>query len=342
MRLRSACLLGRPKPEQRPPELGDAAENDGDGSAEAAATPKIVACENVIGLAVCVQRKSRASKSRNAKENGGSRIPMCPIVGQIARGGTMRRPQKLISARIEEARQLDKELRLKMGTLKKLTLEVGGILKRMREEELHKYIRKPGSRKGYVDFADYASDATGMSGSSVWMLMKIFGMTQGTKPVSPLDIEKMPIVNAYELSRVPTERRTFELIEEAKKNSTNKFKVKIQEIENEFRSPEEQKPVRVDFYRKLHPQTAEMLENTIHDFCLLPAVRDGDLRKTLSEKAIESVCSSALSFAGDEIAAERDRLQREAIEITEPKADPTEGPEVAAPTSRVRIVRRAS
>jgi hypothetical protein len=254
----------------------------------------------------------------------------------------MRTPQKLTAARVEEARQLDKELRHKMGALKQLTAEVGGILKQMREKELHKYIRKPDSRKGYLSFDDYAAEVTGMSGSYVRMAMRIFGLTEGVNPVSPRDIEEMSTVNAYELAKVPKERRTPELIEQAKKTSTGKFKLKVLEIENELRSPEEQKPVRVDFYRKLHPETAEILETTIHDFCMLPAVREGDLRKTLGEKAIEAICSLALSFAGDEITAERDRLRREAVEISEPQANPIEGPEVTAPTPRVRIVRRAS
>ena len=37
----------------------------------------------------------------------------------------MRTPQKLTAARVEEARQLDKKLRHKMGALKQLTAEVG-------------------------------------------------------------------------------------------------------------------------------------------------------------------------------------------------------------------------
>jgi hypothetical protein len=46
-----------------------------------------------------------------------------------------------------------------------------------------------------------------------------------TRAADTSDIEKMPILNAYELSRVPTERRTLELIQEAKKTPTSKFKV---------------------------------------------------------------------------------------------------------------------
>jgi hypothetical protein len=150
----------------------------------------------------------------------------------------------------------------------------------------------------------------------------------------------MSTVNAYELARLPRERRTPELILKAKTTPTLKFKLQVQRIENELRSPEDPKPIRVDFYRKLHPETAEMLQSTIYDFGLLPAVRDGDLKKTLSEKAIEAICSSALAFAGDEITAERDRLRRKAFAIPEPERDPTEKPEVVASitASRVRIV----
>jgi hypothetical protein len=109
---------------------------------------------------------------------------------QIVRGESMRRPQPVIAAMAEEAKDLDKKLRQKIGAVKELTLEVGGILKQMREKELHKYIRKPGSRKGYVHFDDYASEVTGMSGSSVWMAMKIFRLTEGVNPVTPLDVRK--------------------------------------------------------------------------------------------------------------------------------------------------------
>jgi hypothetical protein len=247
-----------------------------------------------------------------------------PNIGRIGPGETVREHEKIALALAQEAQKLDKQLREKICATKKLTLEIGRLLRQIREKELHKYLRQPGSRKGYVQFSDYAAEVTGLSGSSIWMAMKVFGLTEGLNPVPSRDIEEMPIVNAYELTKIPADKRTPALVEEAKCYPVQKFRIKIQEVQNEVLPPEERRPVLIDFYRKLHPETAQMLEDTIEDFCLLQVVRDCSRDKTLQEKAIETLCTAALGFAGPEIRAERERLARESFEIREAIENTTE------------------
>jgi hypothetical protein len=212
---------------------------------------------------------------------------------------------------VERATSLDAELREQWAQMKKLARVVGGLFKEIRDNQLHKLIRKPDSRKGYLSFEEYASALTGgVANSTVWFFMSIHSLTEGPSPVPAEDVDEMPQSNAYQLSKLKPELRTREIVEKAKITPIKKFQADIQEIRNKSLPPEQRKPVLVDFHEKWPPEIVEMFEDTITDFCLLDVVRDGDYAMAIRHKAIATVLVSARTHVQDEL--EEARLRNEA------------------------------
>ena len=217
---------------------------------------------------------------------------------------------------VEKATALDAELREQWARMKKLARVVGGLFKEIRENQLHKFIRRPGSRRRFCSFEEYAKEVTGgIASSTVWMFMRIHSLTEGPHPVLARDVDEMPQQNAYELSKIPPEQRSPEIVERAKKTPIKKFQAEIQEIKNQSLPPEQRKPILVDFHEKWPPEILEMFEETVADFALLPVVRDGDLNISIRHKAIATILISARSHVQDEI--EEARLREEQLDIAE-------------------------
>lgn len=207
---------------------------------------------------------------------------------------------------VEKAMSLDAELRKQWSQMRRLARVVGGLLKTIKAEKLYKFVQRPGSRKGYVAFEEYASAVTGgVANSTVWYFMNIHSLTEGPNPVPAEDIDEMPDHNAYRLSKLKPEQRTRDLIERAKVTPIKKFDAEIQEIRNQSLPPEERKPVLVDVKEKWPPELLEMFEETVADFSLLDAVRDGDMAMSIRHKAIAAILISARTHAQDEIEAAR-------------------------------------
>ena len=119
----------------------------------------------------------------------------------------------------------------------------------------------------------------------------------------------MPQANAIELTRLPSEERTPEIVELAKRTSKRDFPARVQQKLNEKLPPEQQRTPRVDFFRRLHPRVANRLAETIQRFTLLRVVRDGDRVLTLQEKAIFAICNAAEQFASEELALIEENLR---------------------------------
>src|SRR5690349_15806770 len=119
---------------------------------------------------------------------------------------------------VQEAAALDTQLREQWGKMKKLARAVGGLFAQIQERKLHRLIKKPGSRKGFSSFEEYASEITGgLAHSTVWVFMRIHRLTQGPNAVPAKDVDEMPQQNAYALSKLQPEERTPEVVEKAKK-----------------------------------------------------------------------------------------------------------------------------
>jgi hypothetical protein len=209
------------------------------------------------------------------------------------------------------ANVLDKQLRSQWyevkkaeGELRKASIPFGKLCCRMRALEAHKYIVKPGSRKGYQSFEEYIGAVTGgaVSKSTLYIAIACYELTEGPFALAAEDVAEMPSANAYELrTRLKPEQRTPDIVDAAKKMSKKDFPARVQAKLNEYLPPERQKIIRIDFFRKLHPTVANKLEDTIDRFTHLPVVRDGDTELTLQEKAIYSICLAAEQFAVEDL-----------------------------------------
>jgi hypothetical protein len=253
--------------------------------------------------------------------------------------------QKLLAppTLVQEAAAHDKELREQWGKMRKQARVVGGLFKEIRDRGLHKYVRKPGSKKGYQRFEEYVSDVTGgVANSTVWVMMRIHSLTEGPNPVPGHEVDEMPQQNAYELTKLEPKKRTVEIVQMAKRTPIKKFQAEIQEIKNATLPAEKRKPVLVEVYEKWPPQIVEMFEETVSDFCLLPVVRDGDRDIAIRHKAIAAILISARTHAADEIRAAKTELEAEATEIPDAReaASITVPVAVAHHQSR-RVLRRS-
>jgi hypothetical protein len=219
--------------------------------------------------------------------------------------------QPAATSLVREAAAMDQQLRSQwskvknaIGAKRKTILEFGKLCREMRAKELHRYVPNPGSRKAYVSFEEYVATLTGgeVTRGKLYVAIALPGLIEGPNAMTPEDIAEMPQANAIELTRLPSEERTRELVELAKRTSKREFPAKVQQKLNEKLPPEQQKTPRVDFFRRLHPTVIRKLEETIERFTHLPAVRDADVALTLQEKAIFAICNAAEQWANEDLA----------------------------------------
>jgi hypothetical protein len=191
-----------------------------------------------------------------------------------------------------------------LGGARKAMLEFGKLCREMRAKELHRYVSKPGSRKRYVSFEEYVETLTGgqVTRGKLYVAIALPGLTEGQNALTLDDIAEMPQANAVELTRLPSEERTPELVELAKRTSKRDFPAMVQQKLNKKLPAEHQRTPRVDFSCKLHPTVKNKLEETIERFTQLPVVRDGDRALTLKEKAVFAICNAAEQFASEDLA----------------------------------------
>jgi hypothetical protein len=256
---------------------------------------------------------------------------VCPGGRIRSQGGDMG-SKTTPAAPVKEAAVMDQQLRSQwskvksgMGTVRKAMLEFGKLCREMRAKELHRYVPKPGSRKGYVSFEEYVETLTGgeFTRSKLYVAIALPGLTEGPNALTPEEIAEMPQANAIELTRLPSEERTPEIVELAKRTSKRDFPARVQQKLNEKLPPEQQRTPRVDFFRRLHPRVANRLAETIQRFTLLRVVRDGDRVLTLQEKAIFAICNAAEQFASEELALIED-APRECSEVEESQSKQVE------------------
>lgn len=227
---------------------------------------------------------------------------------------------------VKKAKQLDSKLRACWASIKRSRRAFGEIVNQMEREELHKYVAKPGSRKGYPSLWEYVEALTDgeVSRAQMYISMKVATLTEGPNAMTPDEVDALPAGNAYALAKLPAEKRTPEIVKKAKTQPRNKFMVTAQAVRNESLPPEKQKaPAGVDFYRKLHPTVAEKLEDTIARFRKHPVIRDGDLAMSLEDKAIFAMCCAAETHCQDELKAAEEAERRGLATITEEDEETT-------------------
>lgn len=239
---------------------------------------------------------------------------------------------------VEKAQGLDTEARRLWGELdghvvaaEIINVSFGKVLSEMRDLELHRYVRKGTSRKGYPSFPEWVQSVTKgkLSKSSLYMAMGLHKLTEGPNAIPAEEVAQMDKANAYRLSGLTPEQRTPELIEDAKKTGKKDFPKRVQEHLNASLPLGKQLTIRVDFFRQWHPDVKNKLEQTIEDFTLLPIVRDwthkdehGNLipdALTLQEKALLAICFAAQRDCYDilELLKKKKKSHEEEIELPE-------------------------
>jgi hypothetical protein len=194
-----------------------------------------------------------------------------------------------------------------------ISIPFGKVCTEMRDLELHKYVKKVGSRKGYSAFPDWIQSVTNgkLSKGSLYMAMGLHKLTEGPNAIPAEEVVQMPKENAYRLSTLQPEQRTPDLVDAAKKTPKEKFPKRVQEKLNEGKLPADQVPVKSIFHRELDFNICNMLEDAIEEFTLLEVVRDGDRALTLQEKAIAAIVTSARTHCADLLDASRRKREKE-------------------------------
>lgn len=220
---------------------------------------------------------------------------------------------------VREAEQADKLFRDSWVGMKLNRREFGRACCWIEEKELHRYIRKDGSRKGYLSFDEYVGIVTGgeCSRTTIFDCKRIYKLTQGENAIAPEMVDAMPRKNQLRLSQIPPKKRTPKVVEKARKLPVQKFAVVAQSILNDELPPEKQRAPMEDVRLRIHATAAAELKSTMDDFKLLPVVKDGDRALDLESKAIFAICQAARSWASEHIKAAKEKIDRENPEIPE-------------------------
>lgn len=115
---------------------------------------------------------------------------------------------------------------------RKTSISFGKLCDEMRALELHRFVRKPGSRKSFVSFAEYICDLVdgNVSKSTLYVSIELYQLTQGANALKVEDVLDMPVRNASILRKLKPEQRTPEIVALAKITSKRKFPAKVNAI----------------------------------------------------------------------------------------------------------------
>lgn len=195
------------------------------------------------------------------------------------------------------------------------------------DKELHKYIPKEGSRKGYLSFDEYVDQVTGgdCSRSTIFEAKRVFKLTLGPDAISVETLALMPRKNMLRVAKAlqtempaATKRK---LIESAVSEPVNKFAVTAQKAVNEQLPAEDQKSPLVSIHFMVDPCAAEELKNLIEDFKLTSIVRDGFKELDMTSKAILGICAAARSWTQEMLSAAKDQVKRDSPTIPDQTQD---------------------
>jgi hypothetical protein len=227
---------------------------------------------------------------------------------------------------LKEASCFDKQLRSTWQTMKaahgsfrKASIVFGEICVKMQAKQLHKYVRNPDSRKGYISFEEYVDRLTDGEASKnvLYVSKQMYMLTQGENPIPAKVVAEMPQENIRLLSSIEEKDRTPEILK-AVKSRHREFTKIVQGQINETLPPEKQKTPRIEFRREWHPDVVTKLEATIKRFHLLKGiVADGNYELTLDEKAVYAICNAAEAQCDDLLTAAESSAENEAIHIPE-------------------------
>jgi len=206
------------------------------------------------------------------------------------------------------------------SAIKTNTLELGRAVVWMEEKALYKYVRKEGSRKGYLSLEDYALAQSGgeLNHTKLYDAKRIYLLTQGENAIPAETVAQMSKRNQLQLARVPAKKRTKKLVEQARSESVLTFRETAQDVVNEDLAPEKRKHPMVDVVlRGIHARVAREFYQLMDDVKDLAIVKDGDFDINIESKALMAIVTSARSWCQDIINQAKAKAQRESPEIPE-------------------------
>ena len=188
------------------------------------------------------------------------------------------------------------------SAIKTNTLELGRAVVWMEEKALYKYVRKEGSRKGYLSLEDYALAQTGgeLNHTKLYDAKRIYLLTQGENAIPAETVAQMSKRNQLQLARVPAKKRTKKLVEQARSEPVLTFRETAQDVVNEDLAPEKRKHPMVDVVlRGIHARVAREFYQLMDDVKDLAIVKDGDFDINIESKALMAIVTSARSWCQD-------------------------------------------
>lgn len=215
--------------------------------------------------------------------------------------------------------------------------EFGRACDWIQTKQLHKYIRKGKSKKGYISMDEYVREITNgeCTRTRMFECINLYKLTTGTHPVSPATVDTMPKSNALQLARVPEKRRSKKLVERAVTEPIKQFKETAQDVINGDQLPEKQEQPMSTIRYRVHSRVAQLFEELMEDVKLLPCVRDFDNSIDWDTKAIAAITTAARTYMREDILAAKDKLKHDNPEIETETQDEAE--DYAAPNAGVQI-----
>ena len=183
---------------------------------------------------------------------------------------------------VTKAEQLDRKIRTAWRSAKQSFMKVAKLLNNMRESDLWKYLKQ----RTYNNFPDYLKSVIGTdcSTSHVYELLAAYGLTTGENAIPEKKVEKMGIKKAYQLARLPRDKRTPEIVKELTRVPFYKARRIVQERINETLPEHERKVVTQLFQRNYSPETISLIEEIEEVGIYMEGVQDGDVSVSLRDK----------------------------------------------------------
>jgi hypothetical protein len=207
------------------------------------------------------------------------------------------------------AKELHGQIKEKIKHINSELAALSKMVWEMHHKQGHRFIPKPGSRKGYTSFREYVA-SLGISGAKGSRLVAIGGLRDGPHALLPEEVERMPESNAFRLAKIPPEHRTKKVVQAAQETEPKKLPEKLKALG----VPMTEEPRGV-FVRNWPLLLIERAEEVEREGAYLEGVRDGDRSWSLSQKAMLAAFTFFLEVHREEIEmAKADAARRVAAE----------------------------
>ena len=223
---------------------------------------------------------------------------------------------------VEEAKQLDREIRAAVRALGKSYTELGARLARMKERHLRQYL--PG--KKYKSFEEYATAALGqaISRSRGYELVTAYMLTTGENPIPAQEVDQMGIKRAVEVARLRPKQRTPEIREMAKTEPVVVVRNKVQAILNADLPADEKKPMLKLVAINVPEAYAAEFEEDMEVGIYMEGIRDGDNTQTMRHKVFQAMLIAFREYYALELAEALKLMKAEAATHDSPAAEAQE------------------